>query len=321
MREAAVVVKEYTGDGKAVDFVDVINFYNDQLKEEDKPLFLSFVYATALKGRAKLVFSEKPSSIKELSTTLLQRFKPRTTIAEVTMKIGQCYQGSRTVSRFASELEALNSELLELQLAKQGMDAKGILMAINEDTLLSAFKRGLNPSLQAVVVAANLDKFRTAVDMALEAETAHSGDAAVVNDLDRTHPKNTQRGNSNFRGHWQGNRPRFGQPLQYNNNNWSRGGQQGQHFVPSTVRGPNANFGQPRNDWYGNKPRFGQRGGFWQGGQPHQGMQRMDFNNQRQGQVNNYQGHYDNQEQFVHTDGDSQAHYGPADQCLQFFRE
>lgn len=112
MREAAAVVKEHNLDGNAVDFVDVINFYNDQLKEEDKPIFFSFVYAAALKGRAKLVFSEKLPSI---STTLLQRFKPRTTIVEVTIKLGQCYQGNQPVSRFASELEVLNSELLELQ--------------------------------------------------------------------------------------------------------------------------------------------------------------------------------------------------------------
>lgn len=32
------------------------------------------------------------------------------------------------------------------------MDALSILMSINEDTMLSAFKQGLNPSLQAVVV-------------------------------------------------------------------------------------------------------------------------------------------------------------------------
>lgn len=263
IKHASSVLKVFSGEaGKVIDYVQTLKFYNKQLKEA-KPQFVEFVYALLLKGKAKAVFVTQPVTLEEVCKTLLDRFKPRETVADISGRIGYCTQGNRDVSRFVAELETLGNKLVELQIAKQEVEAKDVLVKINDEMVLSALKAGLRPELQGTVIAARPADFRAAVETALEAETAQKASINSVNNVFygrnnfrgnfRGNPQSQQRTENSFRGYFRGNnfRGNYGGNSIHGNNfrgrgNTIRGQPQGQ-----VARGRGHWRGQVRGQWSG----------------------------------------------------------------------
>ena len=256
IKHASSVLKELSGEaGKVIDYVQTLKFYNKQLKEEAKPHFVEFVYALLLKGKAKAIFVTQPVTLEEVCKTLLDRFKPRETVADISGRIGCCTQGNRDVSRFVAELETLGNKLVELQIAKQGVEAKDVLVKINEETVLSALKAGLRPELQGTVIAARPADFRAAVETALEAETAQKASINSVN--------NVFYGRNNFRGNFRGN-----PQSQQRTENSFRGYFRGNNFRGrgNTIRGqPQGQVARGRGHWRGQVRGHRSGQGYWRG--------------------------------------------------------
>ena len=82
LKLAGSIVPSYDGSPKTLkDFLDCASYYDDTLKVDAKPQFLSFLLKVKLKLNAKLALTSTPASLAQLEKLLKHRFKPRATTA------------------------------------------------------------------------------------------------------------------------------------------------------------------------------------------------------------------------------------------------
>lgn len=269
IQEATRMVKEFSG-GVGIDgaeavlvYVAGIKFYAKLLNSVGRDTLVDFIFDTKLTGEARRCFLARPASLEAICDTLLQRFSAKETIAEVTGRLARTTQGGRSVAKFAGELEQLMGRLTRLHLKKQGDGAASVVASMTDDAVCSAFKNGLRPELQGIVIAAGVNSFREAVDKALEGEAA-ARNVAQVNAYARSDQQNFSRW-----GYSRGS-----------NGNWARGGYrgytpQGQYnrgfSTPGRFVGPNrGSWRPPFQGGYQQRPAFNRgNGGAQRGrGQP-----------------------------------------------------
>lgn len=118
-KNASNFISDFNGSTNVNEFIDLINYYSNTLKDDtEKNRFVDFLFNVSLKGPAKNTFIKNPSSLKDLSEKLLSRFRGRDTVSSLQGEIGKCTKGSRSVSKFVSELENLGNKLSKLQIKK-----------------------------------------------------------------------------------------------------------------------------------------------------------------------------------------------------------
>ena len=228
---ALKLIKDYTGRTSARDFVDSLEYYNDTLSSDGSSELVDFVYRHALKEDAKRAFLTKPKSVADISSVLLRRFKTRETVDGLQRRLGCCVQGNWSVSKFASVIENIMSELIELQLATRTESERETIQSLADEAACAAFKAGARPEIQVVLLAAAGKTFAEAIDVALGAEASNNGQKVAAANVSYAHTYNNA-GMHGFRGNsWRGR----GQP------HYFRGTQQDNHIAfPPRYRNFNA---------------------------------------------------------------------------------
>lgn len=267
---AAKIIKEYNGKTSARDYIDTVEVYSETLSPDGRTKLTDFIYKFCLKEEAKKAFLKKPESVSEISKVLLNRFKIRETVAGLNQKLSRTQQGNRPVSKFASVIEGITGDIIELQLARRGEAAREIIQAMADESACEAFKSGLNPELQNVVLASGATTFSEVLDKALGAEAAMRDNPQV--NYFRQGPRYENYGN-NYRG--RGSFPR-GQSrgAYYGTNNYRGGGNGGRNEFGAAQSqfnpGGAGNFQNPGTYNFANSPRADYRPG---GVYPHNGPQ------------------------------------------------
>lgn len=169
---ASKLVKEYNGRSSARDYVDTIEVYNETLSEAGSLNLAKYVYKSCLKEDAKKAFLKVPLSVADISSVLLKRFQVRETVAGLNQKLSYARQGNRTVNKFATVIEGITADLIDLHLSKRGETAREVVQAIADESACDSFKAGLRPDVQAIVIASGASTFTDAVDKALQAEAS-----------------------------------------------------------------------------------------------------------------------------------------------------
>ena len=77
-----------------------------------------------------------------ITEKLLNRFKPKETLAQLSKKLGEARQGERSVARFAGDIEQLTAKINEIQINKDGLNEETVAK-INDGNALSALLSGL----------------------------------------------------------------------------------------------------------------------------------------------------------------------------------
>jgi len=149
-------------------------------------------------------------------------------------------QGQDTVASFAAKIEEITAKLTKLQILKQGQAAAATVTSINDTNALIAFQSGTNKNIQSVLLAANIDSFGKAVEIALNAE------APLQTDQEKRsvfYYKKWQSKNKNY------------QNQEYKNNKYKNPN----NSFQNKQNGPNKNYystNGPNKNYYSKKPNF-----------------------------------------------------------------
>lgn len=185
---AIKLINSFEGDNSDVlDFTRSVNYYassfgpeDDKISDGERKKFIDFLLNIKIKGHARQLFLRTPTSIKEVCDRLLQRFKPRETMTDLTDKLHNLCQEQRTVDNFAKEIELISYKLLQLHMIGKSDAAEGTVREMNEFAVVEAFKRGLRKELKDAVVAARATTLGDAIDIAQAAESAHKSESDNV---------------------------------------------------------------------------------------------------------------------------------------------
>lgn len=113
------------------------------------------------------------------------------------------------MSGYVSELEQLGTKLIRIQVGELGLESKQFVVKLTNQTLLSAFKQGLEGEPRMVVLAANPKSFAAAIEIAMDAECSMQGahDTGFINAND-----NRKKGGKKFYKNSQNTSYNYSQP-------------------------------------------------------------------------------------------------------------
>lgn len=210
---AAKLISEFNGESKNLsNFLGLIEFYNDTLGEEiEKKKLIKFVIATKVcdKVRNRLLTLENQTEVfPDFKKALTEIYKPKTNPLKIHSELARLHQGSLEINRFAEKIELLISQLNEIQIAEQGESNRKVIIKLNDQLGLNAFKNGLNEATRQVIQASRITTFNEAIKIATEVEVS-------------SRQNNVMQFRTNFRGRHQYNNSyhRFDNNNRYNNNN------------------------------------------------------------------------------------------------------
>lgn len=281
---AIKLINIFEGNNSDVlDFTRSVNYLassfgpeDDKTSEGERKKLIDFLLNIKIKGHARQVFLRTPTSIKQVCDQLLQRFKPRETMADLTDQLHSLSQEQRTVDNFAKEIEQISYKLLQLHMIGKGDAAEATVREMNEFVVIEAFKRGLRKELKDAVVAARVTTLGDAIDIAQAAESAHKSEPNNILAVDsrdnvRNDRSNNRRKKKGFTNNFYTNNS--GPPPTLGRGQYSGVGNRGQQFSPMY----HAHYNYPRSQGpvyagqgapaypYNQGPRYGGRGGAYVG--------------------------------------------------------
>lgn len=171
---AIKVIPEFKGQLKELsNFLNIIEFLHDTLKDNDEKVkLIKFVIKTRLSENVKnklITFSE-PTNLTSLKTILHEAFKPKKTALSIQSEMAKSFQGNRGILDFSEKIETLMSQLNTIQISEQGETHREIIVKLNEQIALNAFKNGLNEPMKSTVFASRPSKLQDAIQVASDLE-------------------------------------------------------------------------------------------------------------------------------------------------------
>lgn len=190
------------------DFLDTILSYYSTLADPSKILLLKFVLSNRIQGSAKSRLAdfqvEDTTTFDEFSGIIFARCTATESRAALEAKLANSKQGRRSVLEFGDFLDGLATSLAAVHMRDSDAPsaAHSAIRQMAASHALAAFIRGVDPSLQTVLLAANPTTLPEAIRVA-SAATALAPTAPV------NHVRFSSRG-SGSRSHT--SRPQFRQP-------------------------------------------------------------------------------------------------------------
>lgn len=84
---------------------------------------MTFILRIKIKDKAKNTLIYDPTNFDELKKTICDRFKPKKTLASIHSELSKVKQGPKSISVYASEIEALITDLNKINFSSQGIQA------------------------------------------------------------------------------------------------------------------------------------------------------------------------------------------------------
>lgn len=247
--QAAKVIPEFDGDFKKLsNFVNLLEFYEESLAENQRQTLLKFVLATKLteKVRNRLIGFAKPQNIAALKKNLQDAYKPRLNLLTIQNDIARVSQNNQSVNGFAARIESLIANLNDLQISEQGESMKEIIIKLNDQVGLNAFKRGLRESIKNVVLAARPKSFAEAIQIANEVEGATQTDSNNVMYFKKTNDKNRYSKSNNYKTNYSNNNYSNNNHNNYSNNNYRNNNGYGNN---NSYNNNNNRYGNNKNNY------------------------------------------------------------------------
>jgi Zinc knuckle len=172
-------LKDINNDTAVRDFLANVKFYYDDLKVENQPVsaaqkkLLNFVLTCKVTNEAKTkIGNSDVDNFPALSALLHEKCGSSQTRATITKAINETKQGSQSVESFAEKISQLGDRLAAIEIRENatGNVNEELIKNIYEKQIITAFKKGLNPTLQAAVCAARPKTLTDAIQVASEIE-------------------------------------------------------------------------------------------------------------------------------------------------------
>lgn len=239
---ALKLIDSFDGKGPRTavdDFAASVEYYSDVLSKSSNEVkrtavkeLIDFIMRIKLKGEARDLFTQPPTTIKQLCETLRERFKPEKSLPQLREELFNTRQEARSVDNYAKAIESVSNKILHLQLVGKSPELIDTVKELNEEMVLSAFLTGLDGEIKNSAIASQAKTLKDAIKVAQSAEAAFKIPKENVFAV---------RDNSNYRGKGTG----YGGQR---NNNRSRGAYQGKY--------------SNNNNWYNHNPSSGGYNGY-----------------------------------------------------------
>lgn len=170
---AMKIIPEFNGDHKKfTNFCNIVEYLYDPLDTENKPKLLKFVLKTKISDtvRSKLIGLEVPVTFNEFKLNFQKVLKQPKSSLMIQSELSRLTQRNSTVTEYAAKIEELIADLNYLQINQQGNQHRDIIVKMNDEIGLHAFKSGLADPLKNIVFAARPSNLNDAIHLALESE-------------------------------------------------------------------------------------------------------------------------------------------------------
>jgi Retrotransposon gag protein len=200
LEKASKIIPEFAGDYRSINnFVNLIEFYHDTLKEQDKPKLVKFILLTKFSSKAqnKIGSTTDISTFNELKLTLLKTFKSPKNSLMIHSELVRTKQNGQSLGQYIEKIETLIAELNSLQINELGVGSKDVIMKLNDQIALNTFKQGLNDRIRPTIFAAQPKTFNDAKSLASEVETPQDT-STILHFNSRNYRQNNIRSRNNY---------------------------------------------------------------------------------------------------------------------------
>lgn len=221
------------------DFVAQAELLHDLLKEEDKSIFIKYVYNFKLTAQVRSILgrSNRPTTFNELKSSLEKAFPNPRTLQQVLTELGTTKQNNSTISDFREKIAELSDQLNNFEiggLTNPTQESKDAIYKMGDSVALNVFMKGVNIEYQPLLLANMPKTFNEAVERCMTAEKNLGFDKKSLFHVDSRFGKDNNK------------------PSQYRNNNFRNNNYRNNHFRNENNRNNNYISGNSGNNNYRN---------------------------------------------------------------------
>lgn len=167
------IVPEFDGTSqKYTNFINLVEFVHNNLNENGKSNFVNFIFKTKLSDsvRIKLSTYPVPQTLNQFKENLSKIVRSNRTALNVQSELSRLKQNNNNILDFSNKIECLIAELNTIQISQRGEQFREIIIQMNDEIGLNAFKTGINDKIRPTVVAGRPTSLNDAITLALDSE-------------------------------------------------------------------------------------------------------------------------------------------------------
>lgn len=275
------------------DFITQTELLHDLIKEEDKEVFIKYVYNFKLSTQVRSILgrSNKPTTFRDLKELLEKSYPNPKTLQHVLTELGTLTQGNLNISDFREKISELSDQLSKFEidnLKSPSKETKEAIYKVSENMALNIFIKGVNPEYKTILLANMPKNLSEATRKCVEAEQTLGLEHKKLFTYNKQYNYNNK-GYNNYNNKGYNNNKKY---QGYNNNNYNKNNNQqrngnNDYNKNGFNRHGNNNNGYSKNGYNNNKQRNNEK---------HNNKNYQNYNNNNSYDKNhNYnQKHYSN---------------------------
>lgn len=173
LKLANSLIPDFDGNPRNMeDFLDKCDFYNNQLKDNDKDKFLNFLLKVKILRDVKAQFSIEPTpnTFEEFKKNISNRFSSKITKERKMEELENLRQTSN-LADFATKMENICADLIKLKMKDKQENEKTTIRNEVEENAIRIFTKGIRKTeIKQVLICKEPKSLESAVQFALEAE-------------------------------------------------------------------------------------------------------------------------------------------------------
>lgn len=157
------------------DFITQSELLHDLIKEEDKEIFVKYVYNFKLSTQVRSILgrSNKPKTFEQLKKGLEDAYPNPRTLQQVLTELITTKQNNGSIADFREVIAELSDQLSSFEiknLQTPSQDAKDAIYKVSDSIALNIFMKGVNIDFQSILLSNMPKTFNEAAERCMTAE-------------------------------------------------------------------------------------------------------------------------------------------------------
>lgn len=195
------------------DFITQTELLHDLLKDEDKDIFIKYVYNFKLSAQVRSVLgrSNKPTTFHDLRKLLEESYPNPKTLQQVLTELGTTTQGNLNISEFREKISELSDQLSKFEIDNlkcPSVETKEAIYKASDSLALNIFMKGVNPEYKPILLANIPKNLNEATQRCVTAEQSlglENKNLFKVNETTRSNNYNKNNGHNKNRNYYRQN--------------------------------------------------------------------------------------------------------------------
>lgn len=204
------IIPEFDGQlSKYSNFINFVEFVHDTLNDNGKSRLITFILKTKLSDSIRLKLSAYPSAttLAQFKEQMSKILKSNKTSLSIQSELSRTRQNNASVIDFSSKIESLVAELNSMQISQRGEQYRDIIIQMNDEIALNAFKTGISDRIKPTIIAGRPSSLNEAINLALDSETPQQ--EAKIFAFRSKHSKNFKKTNGFNKGNYEKPKSKF----------------------------------------------------------------------------------------------------------------